>query len=468
MFEIKSLEEYEKEEDFGLLLKIYGFPLNLERLKELIKKNKKKEDVISLNIKNYYASRSFLLRVEKIVVNERDSLKLLILSNGYLGLLNKSATTSDPPYFSRPYNKQETPIFEHIKEKEWLLFTKRWGSLDLVALTGITKEKEIQEWISLYSEIDRIFRRNQNVQEIQKKSGKEYELIIGLKELKDFLKELRDTLEEVKRLEEEEKRKRKEALTKKMKIIKTKERNILKLEALDDHTYCIGFPSSYKIDKEKFLPFVYRHRYQLGSYWLNAIKQSSFFEDIFSLLLLEKEEGDYTLKVDNSNEVNISFKEVNSSAGTYLTLYINNKRIAMDEGKKALYDYFFSNKALDIKTKNKKRDTKKIKTKAEILIEKGLHGRLEDLEGEYPVDIGLEKKGSKWYLVLGDNKIYLKGGMSSIEYLARVLEGRSLTWNSRFSTTEFYRRLSQAIGEETALEVINLTKKMGKLLKALK
>jgi len=464
MFEIKSLEEYEKEEDFKLLLKIYGFPLNIERLKELIEKNKKKEDVISLNIKNYYASRTLLLRVEKIVVNERDSLKLLILSNGYLGLLNKSATTSDPPYFSRPYPKTEVPIFEYVKEKEWLLFTRRWGSLDLVALTGITKEKEIQEWISLYSEIDRIFRSNQNVQEIQKKSGKDYELVIGLKELKDFLKELKDTLEEVKRLEEEEKRKREEALTKKMKI----EGNTLKLEALDGHTYYIGFPSSYKIDKEKFLPFVYRHRYQLSSYWLNAIKQSTFFEDIFGLLLLEKEEGDYTLKIDNSNEVNISFKEVNSSTGTYLALYINNKRIAMDEGKKALYDYFFSNKTLDIKTKNKKRDIKKIKTKAEILIEKGLHGRLEDLEGEYPVDIGLEKKGSKWYLVLGDNKIYLKGGMSSIEYLARVLEGRSLTWNSRFSTTEFYRRLSQAIGEETALEVIQTAKKMGKLLKVLK
>ena len=464
MFEIKSLEEYQKEEDFGLLLKIYDFPLSLERLKKLVEKYKKKGNVISLNVKNYYSARILLLRVEKVIVNTRDSLKLLIFSNGYLGLLNKTSTSSDPPYFSRPYNKQEIPIFEHIKEKEWLLFCKRWGSLDLIGLTGITKEEEIKDWISLYTEIDRIFRSNQNVQEIQKKSSKEYDLLIGIKELKDFLRELRDTLEEVKRLEEEEEKKRKEALTKKMKI----EGNSLKLEALDGHTYYIGFPSSYKIEKEKFLPFVYRHRYQLSSYVLSSIKQTTFFEDIFNILLLAEEEGDYTLKVDNSEKVNISFKLISTSTGTYTALYINNKRIATDTGKKALYDYFFSNKALDIKSKTKKKDIKKIKTKAEMLIEKGLHGRLQDLEGEFPVDIGLEKEGSKWYLVLGDNRIYLKGGMNSIEYLARVLEGRSLTWNSRFSTTEFYRRLSQAIEEETALEVIKLAKKMGKLLKVLK
>jgi len=464
MFEIKSLEEYEKEEDLGLLLKIYDFPLSLGKLKKLVEKYKENRNVITLNIKTYYFSKTSLLRVEKVIVNSRDSLKLLILSNGYLGLLNKSATSSDPPYFSRPYTKQKIPIFEHIKEKEWLLFCRRWGSLDLIGITGITKEKEIQEWISLYTEIDRIFRSNQNVQEIQKKSGKGYELVIGLKELKDFLKELKDTLEEVKKLEEEEKRKKREALTKKMKI----EGNTLKLEALDGHTYYIGFPSSYKIDKEKFLPFVYRHRYQLGPYFLSTIKQSTFFEDIFNILLLAEEEGDYTLKVDNSEKVNISFKLISTSTGTYTALYINNKRIATDTGKKALYDYFFSNKALDIKSQNKKRDIKKIKTKAEMLIEKGLHGRLQDLEGEFPVDIGLEKEGSKWYLVLGDDRVYLKGGMNSIEYLARVLEGRSLTWNSRFSTTEFYRRLSQAIGEETALEVIKLAKKMGKLLKVLK
>ncbi len=454
---------------FKLCLKLYSFTESFEEIEKLVRKRKTLPK--TFETKGYYNKKATFRKILKLLTNTRETLKIAILEDGSWIILTKDSNVADIHMLDVSYSTQPR-VFPEVKEGYYLITSKSYYSSErLVCLTDCQKLEETQEWLRLYQSIEALYERYRHTNEFQNKSILYHDGTVTREMLKEKLKEFQELAEEVEEAEKEERRKLKEAFQNKVKITQTEKTTKIWIDALDNHIYEVEISPPIKIKKEKFKDYIYLHRYHQSN--LNYIQKSTFWSSLWDWLS-ELTNKTLKVKIDNTQPVEILFQEqVNKLGLKSITTYCNKKRVSRYDLNQSLYDYFYDGQPLVIKPTNistivPEDHAKALRLKKEReLLEKGLTGRLYDLEGEIPVKLLFKKEGKKWYLTIGEYEYHLKGGKATIKKLESVLKGTAQTYRARYSTEELYTRLSDILGEEDALQILEAIKEYGKLLQAL-
>ena len=466
-----SLDETEKGK-LALSLKLYDFSVSLEEILSLLGEREAQNVIISQeNLSRRYSNRDSisLLQVRKIFENKRETLRLVIFTDGHYTFLAKKSQFVQMSEFC-----SETDQFEiyNIQEGQWVcVFKSYWhNSYCIGCFTDAFTREKAEEWADLFLKIEDI-RKNSTAHEIGNHPRIRSSGEVTIEMLSEDLKNLQEILKEVAKLEEEEEKKKEEALSKCTSITEDSTgKTTTVIQALDDHVYTIESPIHLWNSKDLEC-FVYQHRYNWDQRTEKNIKENTFFSEIFRMVQELKDQEWIHLRVDQRPSVTISFKTVHSERrNDSLACYLDSKRVAFDDLYQSLKIYFMDGQPL-VSPETEKTPDEKIRQERKerdlAIVSHGIQGFITDLEGETPINIGFEKKENGWDLVIGEKRIRLKGGLETIKSLERVLSGKALAYDSRHSTEELFRRLSSVLGEKEAIEIITTAKELGKLLKAL-
>lgn len=464
---IMSIDKVNSEK-LELDLKLYGFGIGYKELEKLLVKE---EEPLSMELGSGYFSKETveLRQVKKIINNSRGTLKLVIFSDGKFTLFNKQSRPAGLLMVHLPWSPQGNVLWDELQEGLYVVCTQTFYYREHVIglLTDCKTREEAQKWLNLYSECLDYKRDYGMCEEFEKCRDINCEGKLTLQDLENRKNLMLLTIEQIKKLEAEEEKKKSEALQNKISI----EGETVKVDALDDHSYSIELPAQV-FKKEDWTDYVYRHRYTWKPYNQQAVKQDSLFRDVLYKLMNSKVEW-FKIGVDNKDKVKVAVKTLTNKRGQSVTVtYLNDKRVSQDQMVDALYNYFIKGEEMtgleeekDLTEEEKKIEVRK--RREEALISSGIKGYITDLEGETPISLGFEKIGNNWYLVVGEKKLMLRGGVSTIKSLERILTGSAHSREARHSSEEFYRRLSQVLTPEEAVEVINTAKEIGRLMKAL-
>jgi len=447
-------------ENLKLYLKIYGFPITFEKLVETVKNLKGKP--IPMGVKTYWTNSAFFRKIEKLFTNSRETLKLAFFEDGSWLLLNKEIDLSYLPSIDIAYGKKNL-VFQRIQEGIYLLTTGSYYGDRVVCLTDCKTPGEVREFIKTYKKMEKIQEKYAYAQEFSGKTTLFHDGTVTLDSLKEKLKEYEEIARKIEEAEKEEKRKLEEAYEKRLTLEKGDSSTKISIKGLDGHTYSLEISPPKDFKKERFKDFIYLHRYR--KHELQSIQRSTLWGSFWELLT---DLPNRTLKVsvDQVSPVELSFKVKKRLGGTLSTLtYLQGQRVSKDDLYATLEKYFFEGEPLTFPEKKTRKSITLEREKQ--LLNKGISGRLYDLEGEVPVQLFFTKEKQHWYLVIGEYKYYIKGGRESIKRLESVLRGTT-TRSGRYSTSELFRRLSGILGEEDSLEIIEQIKAYGKLLKGLK
>jgi len=473
MPELKKIKDWE---NLKLLLKLYAFETKVEELKSL---PTGQETVTFEKTTSWSRTTLTLTKILKTEVNERNTLKLVLFDNGVLGFIQPQLIGRSEEILNIPWNSNPEPLWERIKEGVYALIDESyWGSWRLVAVTDITTKEEAKEFFRVYKRILQIQEEN-DFRELERVKRLDYDGYLTMEEWRKHLKLQEETLKKCLELERLEEIKRKKAL-KNISIVEefhedTRKVVKVKIKGLDEHIYRLEIINpNIKIPREAFESLVYRHRYSLEAYSLENIKQNTLFHDFFEKVdaLLDHTNDPMVIQVDRRKAVTLMRKKVKTRTTSYHLYYVNGVKISQDTLPKTLYQYFIEKKELNLP--KPRRGGGRSKSKEELLtarerelIENGISGKLSDLEGEIPINFGIEKEGTKWYLTIGEKKIHIKGGLATIESIKNVIEGKANRYSARYSPEELYYRLSKIVDEETALEIITTAKELGIMLRAI-
>jgi len=467
-----DIKNTEKWDNLKLLLKLYAFETKEEELKKL----PTGKEIVSLQKKTSWSSETLaLVKIVKTEVNSRNTLKLVLFDNGLLGFIPPKVTGRSEEILNIPWNSNPPPLWDGLKEGTYALLSEGyWSSWRLIAVTDITTKEEAEEFFNIYKKILEI--QENDFRELERVKKLDYDGYLKMEEWRKHLRLQEETLKKCYELEKLEEEKRKKAL-KNIEVVEevmdTRKIVKVKVKALDGHTYRLEIINpNIKIPREGFESLVYRHRYSLETYSLEQIKKNSLWHDFFEKvnILLEHTSEPMQIQVDKRKAINLMTKKVKTRTTSYDLYYLNGVKISRDTLPKTLYEYFIEKKELSLpRPKRGKRKSREelLTAKERELIENGISGRLSDLEGEIPINFGIEKQGVKWYLTIGEKKIHIKGGLSTIESIKNVIEGKANRYNARYSPEELYYRLSKIVDEETALEIITTAKEIGILLRAI-
>ena len=448
-------------------LKLYGFEVGLKEIQTLLNSPK---EIINLTEKiTSYDKPDTLVKVLKVFINERETLKLIVCSNGAYAFVNKMAKPVSLGFFIIPWDNDSFCIFDKIRDGVYLVVTDLWSRGQKIAfLTDAMNKEDLATWKELFNKWDTKRSANADIQEVSCLSRTDILGEVTTTMLKGEMARLDKTLEDYKVLEKHEKELRDTALST---VIATPTK--ITFPALDEHTYSIEVEKDIQWDMKVFENFIYRHRYYWNRYDKESLKSTTLFYKIMEVI--QKLKVDWVkLSVDKRPAVKLSFKRIeNKKNQTMLLSYIEDKRVANDDVNTTLMNYFYSNKKLDVKEKadTPKEDLESLKKLKEQrdseVVNHGIRGYLEDLEGDCPINIGFEKDGSRWNLTIGELKIHLKGGLATIKSLERVLRGSTQSYVTKHSTEEMFNRLSKVLTKEEAMDVIKTAKELGKLCKAI-
>lgn len=255
------------------------------------------------------------------------------------------------------------------------------------------------------------------------------------------------------------------------------------LNSLDKNTY--GFECDPK-EKVTEIQIGYHETSVYGvDYWLNFVyydKDDSFFskpaEDqtrsLLGLLINARNKvttGDILIRM-NSNSVVLSRKETGSGA----TLnYVNGQIMKDDDIYEKIVAYFLEGKTLFIQRKTATGTVSRpaISEEAQKIIDEGLNGEMEDLEGKLPFHLNLELKDRKWFVESNGKLYYIKGGMTALSKIQSAIRGTAVIDHDKYSWREGGRsgtrvikdRLAELVGEKDALEIVLNIKRMGAMMK---
>jgi len=468
-----DIKKTEKWENLKLLLKLYAFETKEEELRRI----PTGKETITLEKQTSWSRTTLTLaKIVKTEVNARNTLKLVLFDNGLLGFIPPKVIGRSEEILNIPWNSNPPPLWDGLKEGTYALLDESyWGSWRLIAVTDITKKEEAIEFFNIYKKILEI--QENEFRELERVKRLDYDGYLKMEEWRKHLKLQEETLKKCYELERLEEEKRKKGL-KNVEVVEEVQEDTrrvvkVKIKGLDGHTYRLEIINpSIKVLPKIFENLVYRHRYSLENYSLENIKKNTLFHDFFEKVetLLDHTSEPMLIQVDRRKAVNLMTKKVKTRTTKYDLYYLNGVKVSRDTLPKTLYEYFIEKKELSLpKPKRGKRKTREelLTAKERELIENGISGRLSDLEGEIPINFGIEKQGVKWYLTIGEKKIHIKGGLSTIESIKNVIEGKANRYSARYSPEELYYRLSKIVDEETALEIITTAKELGIMLRAL-
>lgn len=462
---IESLEEMQ--EKLPSILKLYDFSITLSEIKAKMPTTIEKL-VFKDKYTGYHNYPIGLVPVEYIFTNKRNTLKIVILGDKSILILPREGRVGDLPLFEHLYDREIIEIFENIQEGMWIAFVQTYNTTwYLACLTDAISKDQAEKWITLYEKAQterQMFNEFREMRELKRLNIKTTATIEALEK---EVAAVQAIAKNIKTLEVLEKKKKNKAITEQISTKIEGETNTLTLKALDEHTYSIEIPSSKSFDIQAWIPFVYIHRYYWSKEQQKAVKEQTLFSDFMSNATNLASEVPLKISVDNKTPVKLEFKQ---SSGKAILTYLNDKIIAKSDMETVLQKYFMKGESLvePEQDESKKEELLSLrKEREQEITSEGIKGFIEDLEGEFPINIAFEKDGAKWNLVIGEKHIHLKGGIETIKSLERVLKGTALGYDSRHKTEELFKRLSSVLGEEEALEIISEAKAMGKLVKAL-
>jgi len=452
------IDEIEKFKDLDLKLKLYSIDANIEELKKLIT-GKETEKIRNFG---YYKEGLALTKIQKLVRNKRGTLKLVLLDNGLLGIFNKEIRASSIPHINVPYGK-EASLFDYLEEGHYVLVVRDYWSSHIAFVTDTTSKKEAKKFYLELLKINNLREKYRHFRELSEVGSMKHTGKVCLKDLKEYRRKLEEIVRECKQKELEEKRKREKALREN--VIISEDGRRVKVKALDEHTYHFLFPE--RVKKKDFVSLVYKHRYFLNATTMTVLKERTLWEEVRDILTPKLDEGELGIAVDKKKMVKLRRKVFKTKNGEILAIYLNDTRVAKNEVWDILWNYFFQKSKLVTKKKNGKKRRKFLSPEEKRLLEEGINGYLSDLEGTVPINLGVEKKGTRWFLTIGGNRVYIRGGISTIKKIKNVIEGKSRSFDTDHSTEELYKRLCSVLPEKVALDLIVSAKEMGKLLKAI-
>jgi hypothetical protein len=449
----------ENGDDVRLWLKLYGFGITVEQLKTFLQCKWEK----TIQTGYSYNDTLTMVRTEKVIANERGTLHLVIWSNGKFSLFNKQVSPESIPLLQVPWGYNKSEVFQDLAEGEYVLFTEAWRNWHLAVLTKCYTEQDALQWLEEYKKCLILLKKYAEYQEFSDCRTVDRGAIVRIDDLQRQYKKMETVAKQIDDLERQEEEKKTKALEK-----ITINDNRVHIEALDGRVYDIEIHSDWKPEKEHFVSYVYRHRYHWTTEHQQDAQKESFFRDLYSLLLDEAK--DFSISVNGKSPVRVTKEVIQTRTGEMTLMYFDGKRVSSDNALSSLYNYFILGQQLNLaeekSSKEERLDIKK--QREEMLSTQGITGYITDLEGEIPVTLLFERQGNNWYLVFGGKRTYVRGGVQTIQSLERVLTGKAQLHQDRHSTVAFFRRLSEAVGEQEASETVREVKNMGQLLKALK
>lgn len=445
-------------------LELYGFKVTMEELhREITSASTDLPTTIS-------SGKYYMVRIRKVYLSASGALKIFILDNGTFGMSNNLSRPEYHNVINMNYKngRDAYELNEHIEEGRWLLATSAGYSdreYETVCVTDTTDLVSAGLWLKLLDEIkDKRDSHFQEINEVPKIVSEGYVTTSVLQAHLVLLEEAR-----LLAIENEIKEQIKKETALNSIQMKTNKRNetTLSFTGLDNHFYSLVLTNT-KLTKEDLLGYVWIHRYNLSSYTLTGIKRDTWASSIIDLLC-QQDVPSFKVTMDNRS-VLVRSKTIVSNGNKMRIWYLQSKRVAYSDMRITIHDYLLLGKPLSFPEEKENnevqlRDLRRERDK--ILTENGIKGTLEDLEGEYTVQLGFEKGGQNWNLVIGEKRIRLKGGRETVKKLENVLTGKTQSWDTKHSVQEFYRRLQTILDKETALEIVSEIRSMGKLLNAL-
>jgi hypothetical protein len=470
----KEMEVYRWNSELGRSIKpelrLYAFAETIEEIEKMIPAFKDVE--LDLKKHDMYDDTLGLDRIVKIVENHRNSIKILIFASGTIGLMNHQTIpeAADLVYFPR-YDKVDHILYDSVYEGEYVIQKKdrNYPKWKLALLLDTKDSQDAIKWCKLYEEADKLHDDNRNYQEMNQLDHPRTVGIFTLKQVAEFHQKVVDKVAEIVQLEQQEATNKAQALMQ-ITVSNTQSASKALISALDGHIYTLTINEPMGWSLGDFINFVYVHRY--NSHWISGFKTETMWDKWWQFFVTNSEK-EITFGVDQVVPVKVKFSQIKDKRGVITRrFYLNGKIEASEDLHKVLKEYFYLGKPLIINTPPtlaQQANTAQVRSvRDEELITEGIKGTIDDLEGECPVELAFEKEGSKWYLVIGQHKVWIQGGLGVIHSLKTVLAGTAGSYRCRHSTQEFYARLAKVLGEDKALEILATAKEMGKMLQALK
>lgn len=375
------------------------------------------------------------VKTEKIFLNNRGTLKLIVFHDKSYALVSKNARAADIPLCYREYDRLWL-LWDAIKEGDYVLIFQAWRGEVLSLNTKCKSEEELQEWMKLYKECYDLqsYRRTYHDLVLHRLDS-----AVVTKEMLQELKEKQQAeVEKAQEFERQEQLKKQKALDS---IVVDSDTVVF--TALDGNKYYLSKKGGVAFTKEAFLEYTYAPRYYAGGYDYILPRLLNHMLDRYS---------EFKLSINDKPPVTVETKTIRCKNGLEVKLtYANNVKVGAQELPQVLKEYFFEDKPITAKKRHAWNSDRII------------NGMLVDEEGSFQVTLTFGKRGLTWYLTVSGDEYEVSGGLAVIESLERILTGHTNEHRRRYSTEEFYRRLSKAIGKERALKVVEEVKTIGLL-----
>ncbi len=430
---------------------------------------------------------AFLLQVKEIWINPKANIKIIIAGEhrDYYSILTTQARGIG---FCDLEQDEHPNIFNNIKIGTWLIAPKnRWNppsSLNVAFITDEPQEKKVREMLDDLEKIRAIQEKYSDlVADWHEFTSLVTDGKVTYQEICDFKTSFFIELRKSKWKERKDRWDHQCALNNKISM--TDNGTIWRMEvkgAVDGNNWILEGPSAHLgiaaaeiYLKDFWTPMVYFDK-KRGYMWLKkatAQEQSEYlFNHIFSAILRnEMRECTWVFQV-NKRKVTVTRKETKNGSQLH---YLNGELMKWNSLRNIMESYLLKGRALPVTVtkKGRKKKTKMLSEEAQGLIDKGLNGKIQDLEGTFPFHLNIIYLNKKWFIEIGGKKFYIKGGYLSLKKVQSAIEGTAIVKGrprygyNRYDSTVILNRLAKVMGRKDALWIILKVKKLGALMKAI-
>jgi hypothetical protein len=451
--------------EWDIELKIYGIDTTVDELMNLMVKDTSNTAVIEDGL---------ITPIRKIFTNKRGNLKLCIIGE-FLMVANKDLTAGGMNYLATKWysGAEKREFFDFLKEDVYVILGS-WNH----SLLGITDCRNIQDAMKfrdMYLSICETFKRGIQYNEMSDVNRMEVSSVFHMQKVEEYKQLVEETLTQAQKDEKEDFAFRASEVKDKIKISGDGLTTKIVIQALDKHTYTFRNDGDCSLINANDLNWaVWRTRYiRKEPNWQKYIIENTLMSEMLQLIHKMLETRPVYMKVDNKNEVKLELRKYRDTQTVNKTpiynTYINDKRIKAENLHFILDSYFMKGMPLvveeekEVTVDEKNAQKTRLSIMEKRLTENGISGELDDLEGRTPIAFGVEKEGTKWYLIVGSKRVYIAGGIGALMNLETVITGKANKWTSRYSTVELVRRLAELVGQDEAIEMVRQAKDFAKV-----
>jgi len=454
--------------------------------------------------RQYYGwtkDRVLLLKVSACWTNLRGSIKIILAGKGYSAVFSRDDNVDGYPSIDIPRdynNPRNCDVFPNIRVGTWLVCGEKYnGNTDELQLYIVSNEsdvKDVKRILETAWKLRKLYTDNRGYkwdEEYQLKSHGTVSLMEMLRQKVIFDLALR----RFRWLERRDKWDLWNAVKANISMKDNGTTFVIKMKALDGNNWYFETDSKTKMDNEQFggmnydksifsidwwMPFVYREPGETFLTWNSTQRRyelmNLFLQAPFRIPLQRLVLG------FNRRRVTITRKKTGNNA---ILNYLDGKVVKSSNMIDKIRDYFINGKPI-VPRKKMKINPKGIKKpkgqilsrEAQTLIENGLDGSMNDLEGEFPFHLNIIYKEDerRWYIECAGKLYHVKGGYGALKKVETAIKGRAIIdrekygweYGSRSGTGLIRERIATLVGHKESLEIILNVKQMGALMRVMK